>query len=107
MAINVETKKPQLATITGGYSGPAIKPLTLKFVYEVAQKNILPIIACGGIVDYKDVLEYLIAGASAVQIGTANFFNPLSAIEIVEGLKNYLVKNKIKSIKKIVKTIEL
>lgn len=107
MAINIETKKSQLSTIIGGYSGPAIKPLTLKLVYEVAQENILPIVACGGIVDYKDVLEYLIAGASAVQIGTANFFNPLSVLEILKGLKNYLIKNKIKNINEIIKTIKI
>ena len=89
MAIDIETKKPILSTRTGGLSGPAIKPVALAMVYEVAKKVNIPIIGVGGISNYKDVLEFLIAGAKAVAIGTANFVDPLVTLKIIKDLEKY------------------
>jgi len=103
MAIDIETRKPKLGNIIGGLSGPAIKPLALKTVWEVAQQIDIPIIGMGGIMNWQDALEFIIAGASAIAIGTANFINPQSALEIVQGLEDYLRKNKIESIQELQK----
>ena len=86
MAIDWRRKKPILGNLTGGLSGPAIKPLVLRIVWQVAKANLLPIIAVGGISNLDDVMEFLVAGASAVQIGTANFFDPTASVRIVEEL---------------------
>lgn len=96
VSIDVETRKPKLACLTGGLSGPAIRPIAVRMVWEVYQKIKIPVIGMGGIMDVSSALEFLIAGASAIAIGTANFVNPRISIEILEGIKGYLVKNKIK-----------
>lgn len=101
MSINLNKKRPSLANIVGGLSGPAIKPVALYMVYQVAQKIKLPIIAMGGITVLEDALEFILAGASAVAVGTGNFINPKASIEIAEGINRYLIKNKIKDIKKL------
>ena len=85
-------KKPILGNATGGLSGPCIKPIALKAVYHVAQKTTIPIIGCGGIMDYRDVLEFLASGASAVQVGTANLIDPCICKKIITGLKTYYGK---------------
>ena len=90
MAIDVNTKRPQLATITGGLSGPAIKPIALRMVWEVAQVVSIPVVGMGGICSARDALEFIIAGAHAVQVGTANFVNPGVSGEIVRDLEKYL-----------------
>ncbi|MCK5540265.1 MAG: dihydroorotate dehydrogenase [Deltaproteobacteria bacterium] len=90
MAIDLDRKRPILGNVTGGLSGPAIKPVALRMVYQVAQAVSIPIIGIGGITSARDALEFLLAGASAIEIGTANFINPQTAIEIVEGIENYL-----------------
>ncbi len=95
MAINIETRRPQLATITGGLSGPAIKPIALRMVWQVAQKVKIPVIGIGGIMKAEDALEFLIAGATAIQIGTANFVNPHATIEIIEGIETFMVERNI------------
>jgi len=89
MAVNIRTKTPKLATVTGGYSGPAIKPLALAKVYELVNRIDIPVIAIGGITTAEDAVEFLIAGASAFQVGTANFFDPDSTFLIKQGLINY------------------
>ncbi len=94
MAIDIFTRKPKIAKVTGGLSGPAIKPLTLKRVWDVYNTVDLPIIASGGIMDYKDGLEYIIAGATLLSIGTANFINPNVAEEIANGIEDYLGERK-------------
>jgi dihydroorotate dehydrogenase (NAD+) catalytic subunit len=99
MAINIHTKKPELGNVTGGLSGPAIKPIALRMVWEVSQAVKIPIIGMGGIMKAEDAIEFMLAGASAVQIGTANLLNPKTGIEVVAGIKQYLVKNRIKSVK--------
>lgn len=93
MAINIETRKPYISNITGGLSGPAIKPIAVRMVHELYKTVKVPIIGIGGIMNYKDVVEFYLAGASAVQIGTANFVDPEIPIQIIKDLQNY-VKNK-------------
>lgn len=86
MAIDVDKRKPVLANITGGLSGPAIKPIALRMVWQVARSVKIPVIGIGGITNYSDALEFMIAGAAAIQVGTANFVNPTVMLEIIEGL---------------------
>lgn len=90
MAIDVETKKPILGNVTGGLTGPAIKPVALRMVWQVAQAVSVPIIGIGGITTASDALEFIIAGATAVQVGTANFFRPRATLEIIDGIEAYL-----------------
>jgi dihydroorotate dehydrogenase (NAD+) catalytic subunit len=99
MAIDINSARPILGNVTGGLSGPAIKPVVLKMVWDTAAKIGIPTIASGGIMDYKDAVEYLLAGATAVQIGTATFVDPDAAADIVRGLGEYLGKKKISGIK--------
>jgi dihydroorotate dehydrogenase (NAD+) catalytic subunit len=103
MAIDIKTQRPVLGNITGGLSGPAIKPVALRMVYEVAAViKDLPLIGCGGIMTGEDALEFFMAGASAVQVGTANLVNPRTPIEVISGIRDYLQKEKISDIKKLV-----
>ena len=102
MGINSETRKPFLSNITGGLSGPAIKPVALAMVWKVAQKVKVPIVGIGGIMNTKDALEFLLAGASMIQVGTANFVDSRTSIGIIEGLKEYCENNGIKKIKDLV-----
>ncbi|MDO8426955.1 MAG: dihydroorotate dehydrogenase [Deltaproteobacteria bacterium] len=94
MAIDVDKRRPVLATITGGLSGPAIKPIAVRMVWQAAQVAKVPLIGIGGIVTAKDALEFIIAGAKAVQVGTANFMDPDSAVKVAEGIEEYVRKNK-------------
>lgn len=105
MAVDIGTRKAKLSTITGGLSGPAIKPIALAKVYELVKKVSIPIIAIGGIMNASDALEFLIVGAHAVQVGTANFMNPRAALAVVEGLHLYCQEKKIEKIKQIVGTM--
>ena len=107
MAVDIKKRKPVLGNITGGLSGPAIKPIALKMVYDVYREVKLPIIAMGGIMSAEDALEFLIAGASMVAVGTASFVNPNAPIEILSGIKKYLKQNKIKDIKKLIGSIKI
>ena len=107
MAIDINTRRPKLANIIGGLSGPAIKPVALKMVWQVAKTIKLPIIGVGGIMTYEDAIEFMIAGASAVQIGTANFIDPASSEKIIDGLKLYCEQNSIKDINEIAGSIAI
>jgi len=107
MAIDVDTATPLLSTITGGLSGPAIKPIALRMVWEVAQKVSIPVVGLGGIASYRDALEFMIAGAQAVQVGTANFINPTICREIIHGIKEYLKAKHIDDIKQLVGSLNL
>ncbi len=93
MAINAETRRPRLANIIGGLSGPAIKPVALRMVWQAAQAVSIPVIGIGGIGTAEDAIEFLLAGASAVQVGTANFYVPSAAKKIVSGLEEYLQRH--------------
>lgn len=102
MAVDIETKRPILGNITGGLSGPAIKPIALRMVLDTYKKVKIPVIGIGGIMDYKDAIEFILCGASAVQVGTANFINPKATIEIIEGIKKYMIKYKMTDINKLI-----
>ncbi|MBU1999052.1 MAG: dihydroorotate dehydrogenase [Candidatus Omnitrophota bacterium] len=106
MSIDVQTKRPKLSAGIGGLSGPAIRPIALKMVWETYKKVKIPIIGMGGIMDTQSALEFIIAGASAISIGTANFINPAASIEIINGIEKYLQKKKINSVKELIGTIE-
>ncbi len=102
MSVDVKTKSACLKNITGGLSGPAIKPVALRMVWQVLQRVSLPVIGIGGILTANDALEFLILGAKAVQVGTANFINPHATMDIIAGLRHYLKLNKIKDINNII-----
>ncbi len=107
MAVDIKKREPLLGNVTGGLSGPAIKPIALKMVWDVFNKVKIPIIGIGGIMDYKDALEFIICGASAMQVGTANFINPKAAINIARGIDKYLMDNKISDINKIIGVLKI
>jgi dihydroorotate dehydrogenase (NAD+) catalytic subunit len=102
MAIDINTRRPILGSISGGLSGPAIRPVALRNVWKVREKLVTPIIGSGGIYHWQDAVEFLLAGASAVQVGTANFSNPNAMPEIIQGIHDYLVSNGFGSISEIV-----
>lgn len=102
MKIDVNKRAFVLANKTGGLSGPAIKPVAVRMVYQVANAVKLPIIGMGGIVNEEDALEFIMAGASAVAVGTANFTNPMATIDIVDGLEEYMSKNGIEDIRELI-----
>ncbi len=107
MAIDIETRRPKLANITGGLSGPAIKPVALRMVWQTAQSVKIPVIGIGGIMTAKDALEFLIAGAVAVQVGTANFINTHATIDIIEGIEAFLMEREIADLADIIGTLEV
>ncbi|MDA3880478.1 MAG: dihydroorotate dehydrogenase [Prolixibacteraceae bacterium] len=107
MAVNAETRKPVLSTITGGLSGPAIKPIALRMVWQVAQAVQIPVIGMGGIASATDAIEFMIAGASAVQIGTTNFVDPQVTTKIVDGINNYCERHNFKSINQLIGSLQL
>ena len=106
-AIDIDSRKPKLANVSGGLSGPAVKPVALWMVWQVFQTVNIPIIGMGGIMKAQDALEFIIAGARAVSIGTANLVNPKAAIEIIKGIEEYLVENKIKDINELVGSLKI
>ena len=105
MAIDVESRRPRLSNIVGGLSGPAIRPIAVRMVYECAQAVKIPIVGMGGIADARDALEFLIAGAAAVQIGTANFVDPLVWSKILDGIRDYMKRHSIESVRDLVGTL--
>mgnify|MGYP000591483070 CR=1 FL=1 len=106
MVVDIETRRPRLANITGGLSGPAIKPVAVRMVWQVAQVVRIPVIGIGGIMKAEDALEYFIAGASAVQVGTANFINPHVTTDVIDGIETFLAERGIASISDIIGTLE-
>ena len=102
MAVNVKTRKPVLSTVTGGLSGPCVKPVALRMVWQVAKVVKIPVVGLGGISCANDAIEFLLAGASAIQIGTANFIDPTVTIKVIDGINNYLDLNGFKSVKEII-----
>jgi len=102
MAIDIESRKPKLANGVGGLSGPAIKPIALYMVYQVARAVKIPVIGMGGIMDHRDAIEFLMVGARAVEIGTANFVNPRVTLEVIEGIRTYCVENGIRKIGEVI-----
>ncbi len=102
MAIDAKKRKPVLSTVTGGLSGACVKPIALRMVWQVAKAVKIPVVGLGGIMNATDALEFLLAGASAVQIGTANFIDPAITIKVIEGINAYLDENGFKSVSEIV-----
>jgi dihydroorotate dehydrogenase (NAD+) catalytic subunit len=107
MAIDVDTRTPKLANLSGGLSGPAIRPVALYMVYQVVNSVNIPVMGVGGIMDYRDVLEFLIAGARAIQVGTANLVNPKAAIDIIDGLRKYCKDEGVTSINDIIGSLKV
>lgn len=106
MMIDVRTRKFVLANKTGGLSGPAVKPVALRMVYQAAHAVSCPVIGMGGIATAEDAIEFLLAGASAVSVGTANFYNPYATVEIVEGIENYMRENGIEDVKELIGAVK-
>ncbi len=107
MAIDINTRRPQLANITGGLSGPAIKPIAIRMVWQVYNAVSLPIIGMGGIMTGDDAIEFFIAGASAVAVGTANFINPHASLDVADGIQDYLERHELGSIAELVGSLEI
>lgn len=102
MAIDAEKQTPILSTVTGGLSGPCVKPIALRMVWQTYKAVKIPIIGLGGIMNTKDAIEFFLAGATAIQIGTANFINPAVAVKVVDGINDYLERHRINSISDII-----
>ena len=107
MAIDAEKRKPVLSTVTGGMSGAAVKPIALRMVWQVAKAVKIPVIGLGGIMNWRDAVEFLLAGASAVQIGTANFIDPAVTVKVVAGINDYLERHGYASVEDIVGALEV
>ena len=102
MKIDVNRRTFALANKTGGVSGPCVKPVAVRMVYQVAQAVKIPIIGMGGIQNAEDALEFIMAGATAVSVGTANFTNPYTTIEVIDGIQKYMEKNQIEDIQELI-----
>ncbi|MBR4845368.1 MAG: dihydroorotate dehydrogenase [Bacteroidaceae bacterium] len=107
MAIDAEKRKPILSTITGGMSGAAVKPIALRMVWQVAQAVKIPVIGLGGIMNWRDAVEFLLAGATAIQIGTANFIDPAITVKVAQGIDDYLTRHGYSSVKDIIGGLEV
>ncbi|MFH1161270.1 MAG: dihydroorotate dehydrogenase [bacterium] len=106
MAIDAENRRPILSTITGGLSGPAIKPIALRMVWQVHKAVHVPVIGLGGIMNATDAIEFLLAGASAIQVGTANFIDPQASVKIVEGIESYLENHRIQDVNELIGALQ-
>ena len=102
MAIDIETRRPYLSTVTGGLSGPCIRPIAVRMVYQVAHSVKIPVIGLGGIMNGRDAIEFMLAGATAVQVGTANFIDPSVTVKIIDYMEEYLQRHNISSIREII-----
>ncbi|MGD9214365.1 MAG: dihydroorotate dehydrogenase [Desulfobacteraceae bacterium] len=107
MAIDIQSRKPKIANVTGGLSGPAIKPVAVRMVWQVAQAVNVPVIGIGGIMTADDALEFIIAGATAVQVGTANFVNPKATMEIIAGIESYLIEKRMDAVNGLIGTVQI
>jgi len=107
MAVDVRTRQPKIGNVTGGLSGPAIRPVAVRMVWQVARVVRVPVIGMGGIVTADDALEFLIAGATAVAVGTANFIDPAAAVKVIEGLERYCVANEIPDIRELIGSLQI
>ena len=106
MAIDAETRKPRISNVTAGLSGPAIKPIALRMVYEAAHTVEIPVVGIGGITTAEDVVEFMLAGAAAVEVGTANFWDPCATEKIVDGLERWCIDHRVKRITDLIGTLE-
>ncbi len=106
MSIDIRTRRPALANVTGGLSGPAIKPVALRMVWEASRAVKIPVIGMGGILNAEDAIEFMLAGASAVAVGTANFINPTACLDIIRGIERYMEENGLNDIREITGRLE-
>ena len=106
MAIDADRRKPLLSTITGGLSGPCVKPIALRMVYQTYKAVKIPIIGLGGISNWRDAIEFILAGATAIQIGTYNFIDPAASVKVVEGINEYLDRYNFKSVRELIGNLE-
>jgi dihydroorotate dehydrogenase (NAD+) catalytic subunit len=107
MAIDIESRRPKLANISGGLSGPAIRPIAVQMVYQVVKTVDIPVIGVGGIMEHTDALEFLIAGARAIEVGTANFVNPRATLDILEGISKFCEEKEIGNIDELVGSLRI
>lgn len=107
MAIDAEKRKPVLSTVTGGMSGAAVKPIALRMVWQVAKAVNIPVVGLGGIMNWKDAVEFLLAGATAIQIGTANFIDPAVTVKVAQGINDYLDRHGYASVRDIIGALEV
>ena len=107
MAVDAEKRRPVLSTITGGMRGAAVKPIALRMVWQVAKVVNIPVIGLGGIMGWKDAVEFMLAGATAIQIGTANFIDPAITVKVSEGINDYLERHGYTSVKDIIGALEV
>lgn len=107
MAIDAKSRKPVLSTITGGLSGPAIKPIALRMVWQVYNAVKIPVVGMGGIMNAEDAIEFMLAGSSVIQIGTANFIDPQVSIKILKGIEDYCVENNVSAVKDLIGALEV
>ena len=107
MAIDAERRKPLLSTITGGLSGPCVKPVALRMVWQVAKAVNIPVVGLGGIMNATDAIEFMLAGATAVELGTANFIDPAITVKVVDGINQYLDRHGFKSVHEIIGALEV
>ncbi len=107
MAVDVRTRRPRIGNVTGGVSGPAIRPIAVRMVWQVARAVRLPIIGMGGILTAEDALEFMIAGATAVAVGTANFIDPEAPVRVIEGLEQYCTANGIQDVRQLIGSLEI
>lgn len=107
MAIDAEKRRPILSTVTGGMSGAAVKPIALRMVWQVSKAVNIPVIGLGGIMNWKDAVEFILAGASAIQIGTANFIDPAITVKVAQGINDYLDRHSFSSVKDIIGALEV
>jgi dihydroorotate dehydrogenase (NAD+) catalytic subunit len=107
MAIDAEKRRPLLSTVTGGMSGAAVKPIALRMVWQTAKAVKIPVVGLGGIMNWKDAVEFLLAGATAIEIGTANFIDPAVTVKVVEGINEYLDRHGFQSVKDIIGALEV
>ena len=107
LAIDAEKRRPILSTVTGGMSGAAVKPIALRMVWQVAKAVNIPVVGLGGIMNWKDAVEFLLAGATAIQIGTANFIDPAITVKVAEGINDYLDRHGYSSVRDIIGALEV
>ncbi|TBL69367.1 dihydroorotate dehydrogenase [Paenibacillus thalictri] len=107
MAIDIHSRRPKIGNVMGGLSGPAVKPVIVRMIYQVSQVSHLPIIGCGGVMNGEDAIEMMLAGATAVQVGTASFINPTAMNDILRDMKNYMISHKITDIHDLIGKVEV
>ncbi len=107
MAIDIETRRPRLANVTGGLTGPCIKPIAVKLVWEAARAVRIPIIGMGGIQNAADAIEFMMAGATAVAVGTANFYEPQTALQVIAGLREFMERHHLSDVRQLVGSVEI